>query len=467
MAVTAGTTWHVGPVATYASASDNNGGGFNPAASGTSYAYGASLPAGGAPILALTDLACASNTTLTSATGGFTAAMIGNLVRIVSGTNALAGWYEITARASANSVTIDRTCATDGNMTDGVGNVGGVLASPGALTAAWANTTLAASGQIAYLKTGTYTLTTTTPGPAGPVSIPAVYRCVIEGYNTAFADCGALATIDAGAQTSIGAMFTYASTTAAYRQIVKAVKLNGKSGAGNDGFNLTDAEQRAYGCVAINCDQATTNYGFSSGSCENCLAQDCGLGFTAACFLSDCRATSCTDNGIVLSTVGCHAAVHCIADANLGSGFVAGGSQMFKNCTAHGNGVDGFDLNSTDDCLAVNCAAVSNTGNGYTTLLDTLLVNCADYGNAARATTGAQAPRDINPVTCTGDPFVDAAGGDFRPDATAAQGVYLRAAGRGPYGQTNAVDIGAVQHADPAVSGGGVPVFGGIVSRRV
>jgi len=101
-----------------------NGGGFDPTVSGagTNYADADS------PILNLSDFACASNTTLTSATGGFTSAMIGNTVRIASGTNHLKGYYVITGHTDTNTVTIDRTCATGGNMTAGVGRVGGAAA---------------------------------------------------------------------------------------------------------------------------------------------------------------------------------------------------------------------------------------------------------------------------------------------------------------------------------------------------
>ena len=53
--------------------SDLNGGGYKRTAGTTDYSQQAAAQ------LALTDLACASNTTLTSATGGFTAAMVGML----------------------------------------------------------------------------------------------------------------------------------------------------------------------------------------------------------------------------------------------------------------------------------------------------------------------------------------------------------------------------------------------------
>lgn len=123
-----------------------NGGGFNAAqtSAGTDYSQQ------DAAQLALTDLACASNTTLTSATGGFTAAMVGNLIYIASGTNAAAGYYEITAYSDTNTVTIDRTCAIGGNMTDGVGKVGGASNHPQTIAA------VLIAGNTIYVKAGTY-----------------------------------------------------------------------------------------------------------------------------------------------------------------------------------------------------------------------------------------------------------------------------------------------------------------------
>ncbi len=86
--------------------------------------------------LALTDLASATPyTTITSATGGFTAAMVGNGIYIASGTGFTAGRYIITAYTSSNSVTVDRACATV-NASAGVAKVGGALAHFSVVSAA-------------------------------------------------------------------------------------------------------------------------------------------------------------------------------------------------------------------------------------------------------------------------------------------------------------------------------------------
>lgn len=51
-------------------------------------------------------------------------------------------------------------------------------------------------------------------------------------------------------------------------------------------------------------------------------------------------------------------------------------------------------------------------------------------------------------ASLSASPFVDAAGGDFRPNNVAGGGAELRGAAFGVSGQTDSKDIGAVQHAD-------------------
>ena len=103
--------------------SNDNAGYFDASLAGAGTDYTA---AQATPILALTDLACtAGSTTLTSATGGFTAAMVGNGIYIVSGTNFTAGLYVITGWTDTNTITLDRSPAPSSNGSSGVGNVAG------------------------------------------------------------------------------------------------------------------------------------------------------------------------------------------------------------------------------------------------------------------------------------------------------------------------------------------------------
>ena len=71
--------------------------------------------------LSLSDIVCSATTTVTSVVGGFTAAMIGNAIRITGG-GATSGYYFITARTDTNTITVDRT---PGTVAAGTGNVGG------------------------------------------------------------------------------------------------------------------------------------------------------------------------------------------------------------------------------------------------------------------------------------------------------------------------------------------------------
>ena len=78
--------------------------------------------------LRLTDLVMAQNsTTLTSATGGFIAGMVGEKIYISSGTNFVVGWYTIAGYTDTNTVTLSKTAATAGAGSAGVGAMGGIV----------------------------------------------------------------------------------------------------------------------------------------------------------------------------------------------------------------------------------------------------------------------------------------------------------------------------------------------------
>lgn len=119
MAVGAGAEWRV-----RSGGDDTNGGGFDPTLSGAGTDYTDQDSAQ----LTLTDLATAdgTTTTLTSATGGFTSAMVGNCIKITSGTNFTTGYYFITAYTDTNTVTIDRSPATAAGS-GGNGKLGGAF----------------------------------------------------------------------------------------------------------------------------------------------------------------------------------------------------------------------------------------------------------------------------------------------------------------------------------------------------
>jgi hypothetical protein len=86
--------------------------------------------------------------------------MVGNIAHVVSGTNFTAGFYEITSVSVGVSVTCDANICT-GIGASGVINIGGALATIGKIGSASANQG-AMAGNLLCVKSGSYTMTTTT-----------------------------------------------------------------------------------------------------------------------------------------------------------------------------------------------------------------------------------------------------------------------------------------------------------------
>lgn len=135
MAVNATAVWRV-----RTGGNNANGGGYDAGIAGAGTDYSQQ----DAAQLTLTDIACSNTTTVTSATGGFTSAMIGNAIWITGG-GASAGPYFITARTDTNTITVDRT---PGTVSAGTGRVGGAWANP---TVNW-NATWMVAGVIMYIR---------------------------------------------------------------------------------------------------------------------------------------------------------------------------------------------------------------------------------------------------------------------------------------------------------------------------
>ncbi|AMV29279.1 hypothetical protein VT84_33095 [Gemmata sp. SH-PL17] len=148
----------------------------------------------------------------------------------------------------------------------------------------------------------------------------------------------------------------------------------------------------------------------------------------------------------------------CIAFNNTGvntDGFSA--SRKLWNCIAYGNARNGFNLSNAAESAAYNCIAEANLVSGYVgNSSNPFVVNCADFGNSSGRSGGNI--RDLDPIGLSGSAFVNAAGGDFRLNATAGAGALLRALALpvtfpGGVG-ANYRDIGALQHQDAGGGGG-------------
>lgn len=296
MAQSADIVWEV-----QTAGASNNGGGFKVGASGTDYSQQSS------PQLSVTDAACTGNTTVTSATGGFTSAMIGNVIYLSSGP----GWYEITGRTDTNTITIDRNGPNASGMT---ARVGGALNSLNTLASA-----MGTIGQWAFVKDdGVYTQTATPVfSLAGTPSNSQMYSR-LSGYSTTRGDGGR-------------ARISLSTNSGLY-----GLSLSG-SGWFVEGFD-------------IDCNGLTTSRGINGGAYYN--------------HIYNCKVYEFTAYGIISGTQ-ISLVEYCEVSAGTSAGFGivcnAGGAQHINSCWVHDNACPGI-VHSSSNGTITNCLVTNNTG---------------------------------------------------------------------------------------------------------
>lgn len=432
---------------------DTNGGGFVTGASGTDFSLVATKRTATGSNDSTTDAVAVGTGVITSVTAAFTAAIVGNIIFLSGGTGVLTGgWYQVITFTSATSITVDRNVATGTGITM---NIGGALASPG--TAASVGLV---AGNIVYQKAGTYSITSVSTNVSG--GCPSItVRLIWEGYQTTRGDMGTKPVLQASG-ISTATIFTIGATDALIQNIVI------------DGAGLTSIRGFSIGrsivnkCGSINC----TNNAFNSsaGSLSQCYATGCSTGATF--LLGNTIATNCIayDNTVIGFSLGNNCfLIRCIADTNTGAGSdgfqFSGAIGSTINCVAYANGRDGFRAVASFTITFQNCIAETNAGFGYiiaSGAVNTVLNNCASFNNTSGATSGTFTAT-VSFVTGTGSFFTNAAGQDFSLNNTAGAGALARATGYPgvlPVGGTGFSDIGALQHADPAGSGGGIRLAG-------
>lgn len=432
---------------------DTNGGGFVTGAAGTDYSQQDSKNTVGADI-STTDAVAAGTTTITSITANFGTTIVGNIIYLQGGTGTLAaGWYQVTARASTTSITVDRSVAAGTGITL---NIGGALASLG-----MAGGVGLVSGNIIYVKAGTYTVTSASTNIAAGCFSSSTAILVVQGYQTARGDLGTAPLLQASGIST----FTLINSTGTDATL-QNVDIDGATLTASRGIAWRGT---VYKCRGLNC----TNSAFveNTGSIfSNCLATGCT---TASPFLSgvfiNCIAHDNTVTAFTLSTG--RVAIRCIADTNTGAssdGFDMSTttSAAIINCVAYNNGRDGVRI-ADDDMLIQNVIAETNAGFGInnTNQDGVLLLNNATFNNTSggiNVGTG-KGTLNIGAVAGAGSFFTNAAGQDFSLNNTGGAGAAARAAGFPgvlAVGGTGFLDIGVLQHADPAASGGGMRLAG-------
>lgn len=321
---------------------------------------------------------------------------------------------------------------------------GAAFATPGKAAA-----TATLDDDIVNVREGNYPLTTGTPGAGGPVVLASSKRQRWRVYQSTAGDNLGVATIDAAAQTGV-TLFT-ASAGFNNSQHVRGFSANGRSGAGNNGF-LDNGSYAAFfdRMLSIDC----PGYGFKVRGIEASKAMGCGVGFDdiSPSTAFGCHADTCT-TGFYSSTGNRTFLSYCLATNCTGVGFLL--SNAFNGCltnsTAYGNGGGGVSISTYEAIRLVNVLSWGNTGSDIANKDDNKLSCCA--AGSGKFTTPLES---YGMVTLTADPFVDAAGGDFRPNDVSGGGALVRGAGLVIPGQLWTPDIGALQHAE---SGGNVIVI--------
>lgn len=398
------------------------------------------------PQYAVTDAVANGTTTITSATASFGTDVVGNAVYLQGGTGSLAAsWYQVTSRTSATAIVLDRTVATGTGITL---NLGGALNNPGSVKATGQN----ASGQIIYIKSGTYSVSTATNNVDGG-TINDTNQCLYVGYDTNrnILNTDTKPIIQYNAST-----ITYTSTRSIF------VNLTFDGNAQTAAKLCAGTPDAFYRCKiqAMNTLAGNASYTF-------CEFTTCSAAFVGRFFGCEFYANTATVAGNSSTT---SSFTSCISRSNTGAstdGFDISSQGCFStNCVSYANGRHGFQFNPASRAsTAINCHAENNGGFGYNTQSGNahLLINCSAYNNTSGAVgTKGTAFYEQGFITVTaGSVFANAAGGDFSLNNTTNQGALLRATGfpsafPASTGTANYLDIGAAQHQD---TGGGGTTF--------
>lgn len=430
--------------------SDTNGGGFVTGTSGTDWSQQTAAQ------YAVTDAVANGTTTITSASAAFGTDVVGNIVYLVGGTGPLAeGWYQIISRASATSITLDRTVATGTGITL---NIGGAFGSPGGAGKAVA--AAAITGITIFIKydASPYVVTTASTNVSGGCVLGAANTYWI-GYDLSRTKYPALGgnrpTIQLGSGVSTAVIFTGTNNVYWLQNVILDCNSQtlGRAGLMSGEYFYVKAMNGSWNTTG------GTLQDNSAGRAILCEVSGCtGTGGAAALRMSGAMFyCSVHDNSVAAGTSATAStnAYGCICYNNTtGHGFGAGG---FINCSSYGNTQAGFFPGNSGG-IYINCIAENNATQGWAGGTSRYsLINCASYNNTSgRSSAGTGQVFDIAAITGSGSFFTNAASADFTINNTAGAGALLRATGfpaTSATGLAGYIDVGALQHQD---TGGGV-----------
>lgn len=417
-------------------------------ASPTGATWGIDYSQGGTSRITFTDMVIGATTTqFTSVLNPVGKNFIGNTIKITSGTGFTVQRVYVVS-TSTITATCDKSIGTGGSV-GGNGRLGGSLLSVGQ-----AASHVVAFGAI-YIKSGSYTITSASTNVAGGcVTLSGLNDNKIIGYGTVRGDMGTAPVLTASGISTFTMFTALPSDTWIYNLTLDGAGLTSGRGIKADaGRNIF---YKLWGKNFTN--SAFYSFNTSDQTYVMCRASGCT---TLSAFLArrmfGCQAYDNTGGGFG-SAGGLSLVVDCIAYGNTGDGFNCSILDVFINCTSYANSGDGFDVSKS---TLINCISEGNTGYGFRVSTGPSQLNhCAAYTNTAGDIlyTAGVFTMTEGFVTGTGSFFTNAAADDFSLNNTAGAGAAVRAVGLpGTYPDGLSIaylDMGAVQHADPASSGG-------------
>lgn len=389
-------------------------------------------------------------------TASASADMVGNLILVTAGTNFTLSVFQITAVSVGVSITVSTnnagTAVTTGVGAAGTAVIGGAFASPGFLGAQ------ITGGNVAYIKSGTYSITSASTNIAGGCFSNANNAITLEGYGVTRGDFGTQPLLQASGIST----FVLIIATGADARLSNLI-LDGQSLTSSKATTIGPGA--AYKCLVKNMTNgafAGSNGGFIAIACQ---ATGCStvVPFAVGTAFA-CEAYANTVSGF--STMSCFS---CLSYGNTGAssvGFTDNGASniTFVNCDAYGNGSHGFVLGAQNG-RSINCIAEGNAGWGFSNSGSfVFVINCGTYNNTLGSVQVLSPVAVLGTiVNTTGSFFVNAASSNFALNNTVNQGALARAAaypGVFPRGLTTGyLDIGAAQHQDPAGGTVSYPLF--------
>ncbi len=417
-----------------------------------------------------TDLVIGNPTTtnLTSAARPFTPDDVGNVLNITAGVGFTTGRYEITG-VTSGVATVDRSVGTAGR-TGGTAAYGGAFATPGSAAAAAGSTACAGM----WIGNGNYDFSASSNVSSGCVTWSASGSGTgrttswVRGYHTTRGD-------DTG-------------TRPVLRPSANSVTLITNTGAlGVRVENLEYAPNGFTGCIGINnsgSDGLIRNNKFN-GVAQPFILSGAGNVFEFNEVLNWTTASQVNTNqgqSIRYNRFSGTASVAAIATST------AGGSQIIENLFYQTTTASILSISSNSRsylvsgntfyaptssaanliqmgplCMVQNNVVYANTSaavigsNPVADSTGTTVRGNAVYNAGSGAAVDPRVGRQSGNVTLTGDPFVNAAGGDYSLNNTAGQaakGIAYPTSYPGLASPTSSGDAGAYQAAAAASSGG-------------